>query len=150
MELAFYLISIVAFAAGIMLGESLSMLSFGRPRSWPVYIMEVFLIVLTISAFSSSMSFSRLDYVYHFATFLTGLISIMLIRAVECALKLTVRVFYRGPQVVGIIRKLAHYGLETEEIRDVLMEMGLPGKNMSKYDGFIEKAVPRRLMRRKA
>ena len=135
-------LSLAVFIGGLMIGEIIAHKAFGRPKSPFIFIVDVLLIVFIISAIYAFVGFYSQGPIFYVSNFMVGLITIMIARSVEWGLGLTQKSGLSGSKTIDVIRLLAHYGLDMEEIKAALKQFGMPHKGVEKYSHMIESTVP--------
>jgi hypothetical protein len=142
LEFLMEFITLFVFILGIIVGEALAYKAFGKPKSSAVFFIDLVIIVLLIAFVYSYISFYGEGLVFHITNFVIGAITIVIARAAEWMLKLTTKGRMAKPGVVRMIRTLAQKGLDDNEIKKALKDMGVSPKMMDKYEKMIERSVP--------
>lgn len=135
-------LSLAIFISGLMIGEVIAHRAFGRPKSPIIFIVDVALIVFIISAVYTFVGFSSPGPILYATNFMVGLVTIMIARSVEWGLGMTQKSGLSGSKTIDVIRLLAHYGLDMDEIKAALKQFGMPHKGVEKYSHLIESTVP--------
>ncbi|MEM7813424.1 MAG: hypothetical protein QW548_00815 [Candidatus Aenigmatarchaeota archaeon] len=134
-------LSLIALIAGVMFGELLTLKAFGRPKRVAL-MLDIILFVILVTGIFYCLGFYAADAVFYAANFFVGLIAIVLTRTIEAALGLTERVASAGDVAEKLVPVLAKAGLDADEIKSVLLSIGVSAKLLDKLSAKVDKAVP--------
>ena len=133
--------SLLSLLFGILIGEVVTIKVFGRPKP-KIIILDIIVFVLILVIIFNYVSLTELGYIYYALNFVVGLFVIVLLRAIESALKLTENPKEEEKIAVNVIRILSRYGVSEEEIKDVLKRSGISPKIMDRLNEYVETNVP--------
>lgn len=132
---------LLALLVGILVGEALTYRAFGRPKP-ALVLIDIVLFVALITLIYNFLTITQLGPALYLANFFIGMLVITVMRTTEAGLGMTEQL-PTGTQTrlaVTVVRALAKYGLDAEEIRGVLGSAGFSPRVVSKLD--IEREVP--------